>query len=112
MIPGVALHEAALEITDDVNMRVAISLRLALVKVEAGPIGAGGVRWNVYRTDEAVVGFQPFVQTLTVPAGTKALELRVQPWVVRRGYFFGLVGTRKFIPGPTTFRVSVEGLAQ
>jgi len=109
-IPGVALHNAQVEATTSTKLALAIRVEFSMVKVEAGPIGAGGARWNVYRVDERVVGFQPFIQTLLVPQKTKMLKLTVQPWVARRGRLFGVIGSRKFIPAPTTFEVSLEGL--
>jgi hypothetical protein len=109
-VPGISLHKAQLEVTTSTELAFAIHMDFSMVKVEAGPIGAGGARWNIYRTDERVVGFQPLIHTILVPRGTRTLKLSVQPWVSRRGIFFGLLGSRRFIPKPRAFEVSLGGL--
>jgi hypothetical protein len=109
-LPGISLHKAQLEVTTSTELALAVSIDLSVVKVEAGPIGGGGARWNIYRTNERVVGFQPLIHTLLVPRGTQALNLVVQPWVSRRGIFSGLLGSKKFVPRATSFEVSLAGL--
>jgi hypothetical protein len=111
-IPGISLQGAKLEATTDQTFALAIRVEFSMVKVEAGAIGAGGARWNVYRAGQRVVGFQPFIQTVLLPKKTRTLQLAVQPWVARRGWLFGKLGSRKFIPAPTTFDVSLEGLGR
>jgi hypothetical protein len=109
-IPGISLHNAELEATTSTEVALALHVEFSVVKVEAGPIGTGGARWNIYRVDQRVVGFQPLIQTILVPDKTRKLKVTVQPWVARRGMLFGLIGSRKFIPPPTDFEVSLEGL--
>jgi hypothetical protein len=109
-IPGVSLHGAKIEATVDEKFALAVHLKLALVKVEAGLVGAGGARWNVYRAGDRIAGFQPFLQTALLPKNTRRLKLTAQPWVVRRGWLFGTIGVRKFIPKPSDFEISLEGL--
>jgi hypothetical protein len=109
-VPGISLHGAKIEATADQRFALAVHLRLALVKVEAGLVGAGGARWNVYRAGDRIVGFQPFLQTALLPKKTRRLKVAVQPWVVRRSWFPGKFGATRYIPPPSTFEVSLEGI--
>lgn len=80
-------------------------IKLELLKVQAGPIGAGGVRWNLYRQDKTLVAFTPLVQTMLVSPDTKKLTFEVVTWA-KVGGIFG-IGTKAWIAEPKTFEVAI-----
>lgn len=104
-LPGAKLHAATRQ-----NLRIALSCRFGVVAVQAGPVGAGGVRWNLYRARDSIEAYQPLFHTLRLPEGVDRLQVEVRTWVRRSGRFFGLLGARHWEYPPRTFEVSLAGL--
>ena len=102
------LAGATLSGTTDQQFAVALNCTFSVLEVQAGPIGAGGARWNLYRGRESIDTFQPLFQTLLVPRGTATLRFTIDTWVRGSGRFFGLVGAREWVYPPVTFDVSLE----
>ena len=88
-VPGVTITGAELRITAHTRLALAPPRSLTLRTVEAGPVGAGGVRWNIYRMKDRL---DCFPTLLVRPKGTD-LKLRIRTWVRTRG-FFGLGATQ------------------
>jgi hypothetical protein len=109
-IPGVTLEGARLQITNDSQFRIGIELSLSVLEVQAGPVGAGGARWNFYAGRERLDTFHPLLHTLLVPAGTQELSVSVKTWVRRRARWLGLVSARQWTSPDVPFHVSLEGL--
>jgi hypothetical protein len=109
-VPGVTLQGAKLHATSDVQFSLAVQFDLMVLEVQAGAVGAGGVRWNLYQNRERLDRFQPLLHTLLVPKGTKSLKVKVQTWVRSRARWLGLIKARQWSPKPVQFEVSLEGL--
>lgn len=89
VVPGVKITGAELGVTTHTRFGLALSLTLALRAIQAGPVGAGGVRWQIYHTKDRLDCYQPLFQTLLVGHSEPELRFRVRTWVRSRG-FFGL----------------------
>jgi hypothetical protein len=110
-VPGVSFTGARLEATTDTRLVLSLRADFAVLDVQAGPVGAGGARWNLYRTGARLDRFQPLVQTLLVEPGIRALPMSVTTWVRRRRSLRGLGGTRHWDYQPQAYEVSLEGLS-
>jgi hypothetical protein len=100
---------ASVYTTTDNQFSFALSLELSQLKVLAGPVGAGGARWDIYRTRERLDRFQPLVQTLFVPEDATSMNVKVHTWIKRRGKFFGLLSAREWTFPGQEFNVSLTG---
>ena len=114
-VPGVA-SDAGLPLAAGVSTAAStqqgflLSLRVdwSAVEIQAGPIGAGGARWNIYRQTSRLDRHHRLVQTLLVPSAVTTVTIEVKTWVRRRGWFFGLFGTREWSPPPRRFPINIE----
>ena len=109
-IPGLSLTGASLHATTDQTFGLALECSFSLLEVQAGPVGAGGVRWNLYRGRERIDTYHPLFHTLRIPEGTRSLRLVVEAWVRRSGRFFGLGRARHWHYPAQEFEVSFAGL--
>jgi hypothetical protein len=89
VIPGVSLRDAELRATTDATFAFSIRLNFGVMTVVAGPVAAGGARWQLYRRGSELQRFQPLVQTLLVEKGAAALTMTVKTWVRRPRRIFG-----------------------
>jgi hypothetical protein len=87
---------------------VALQVTFSILEVQAGPVNAGGARWNIYRGRDSIDTFQPLFQTMLVPAGTAKLRFEIRTWIRGSRRFFGLVNGREWTYDPKTFDVSLE----
>lgn len=87
----------------------ALSLQIewSVVEVQAGPVGHGGVRWNLYRQGSRIDRHHRLIQTMLLPRSTKELNVEVRTWVRRRG-LFGVFGTREWQSPVRRFTLAVE----
>jgi len=69
------------------DLALTIELALRLLKIQGGPFGNGGVKWNMYRQDDALDAHQVLLQTIRVPSGAAASKIRVTTWATRSGAF-------------------------
>ena len=111
-LPGISVPSAKVYASTRQDVGLAISCRFSVVAVQAGPLAAGGVRWNMYRAKQSIEAFQPLFQTLPVPSGVKMLQFEVETWIRRSGYLFGLVGARHWHYPAQAFQVSLEGVSR
>jgi hypothetical protein len=111
-VPGVTLQGARVHATSNAQFGLAIQFDLSVLEVQAGPVGAGGARWNLYQAHERLDRFQPLLHTLLVPAGTQRLNLVVKTWVRSRARWLGLIKARQWSPPEERFEVSLEGLKE
>lgn len=105
-LPGVTITGAELGVTTHTRLALALSLSLTLRAVEAGPVGAGGVRWNIYQTTERLDCYQPLFQTLLVGTSETVLNFGIRTWVRSRG-FLGL-GAKQWISDWVKFTVPLK----
>lgn len=84
-VPGIEITGAELSATTSSRLALALSLTLTLRAVEAGPVGAGGVRWNIYRQKERLDRYQPLFQTLLVRESERELGFRLRTWIRSHG---------------------------
>ncbi len=108
-VPGWPISDATLSVSADAQFAfvLGLDLDLSLLEVQAGPVGAGGARWNLYRRGKRIDVTQSLVHTLTVPKGVTGLKLRVTTWICESG-LLGRPATRWTFA--KTFPVSLEGL--
>jgi hypothetical protein len=111
-LPGITLPSAKVHASTRQGVGLAITCRFSVVAVQAGPLAAGGVRWNIYRAKQSIEAFQPLFQTLRVPSGVKTLQFEVETWIRGSGYLFGLLGARHWHYPAQTFQVSLEGVSR
>jgi hypothetical protein len=105
---GVELPSAKLELSTDNEIALLIHVPFTLLKIQAAPVAAGGARWNMYRQDERLDCFQPLLQTVLVPHGTKSLVLETTAWAKRSAGWFGLRKAQLMSSGPQVFQVPLE----
>jgi hypothetical protein len=86
-LPGIKITGAELSATTSSHLALALSLTLTLRAVEAGPLGAGGVRWNIYHQKERLDCYQPLFQTLLVRDSEQQLGFRIRTWIRSHGLF-------------------------
>ncbi len=110
--PGssIQLQGAKLHATTDQQFAVAIEFALSVLEVQAGPIGAGGARWNLYRGRRTIETNQPLFHTVLVPDGTNKIPVAVKTWVRRSGRFFGLIKPKHWDYPEQSFEVLISGL--
>jgi hypothetical protein len=109
-LTGLSLHEARLFTTIDAPFALALSYRLSALEVQAGPVGAGGARWNLYGRGKRLDLHQPLFHTVLVPADTPSLVIEVEGWVKRRRGLADVVGGRSvrlWTYGPRAFTVAL-----
>jgi hypothetical protein len=108
-IPGWPISEARLSLSADARFAflLGLDLDLSLLEVQAGPVGAGGARWNLYRRGRRIDVTQSLVHTLTIPSGATQLRLRVTTWISESGLFGGPATRWTFTK---RFTVSLQGL--
>jgi|SRR6267378_480127 len=106
----VKLMNTRLRATTDNEFAVAAECTFSVLEVQAGPLGAGGARWNLYRGRDSVETQQALFHSMLVPRGTGRLTFTIETWIRRSGRFFGLIGTRHWTYPAQTFQVSLEGL--
>jgi hypothetical protein len=105
-IPGVVLNTAELRASTHQHLALSLKLKLALRSIQAGPVGAGGVRWNLYQQDQALDQHVPLFQTLLVPRDTPSLTFKVKTWVRTRS-LFGL-RSREWVSDWTSYPVTLS----
>ncbi len=104
----VKLSGLALRATTDNEFAIAAQCTFSVLEVQAGPISAGGARWNLYRGRETIETYQPLLQTLLVPRKAKSLRFTVDAWLRGSGRFFGLLKARQWAYPSQEFEVSIE----
>jgi hypothetical protein len=87
---------------------LSLHLEFSALETMAGPVGAGGVRWDLYRQSSRPARHHRLVQTALVPSSLTKLTLTLTTWVRRRGRFFDLFGTRQWSPAPRSYTISIE----
>lgn len=111
-IPGTDTQPLAAGVEGGASVRQGFALALQIewsaLAVQAGPVGTGGVRWNLYRQASRLDRHHRLLQTLLIPRDTKTLTIEIDTWVRRRGGFFGLFATREWRSPTRTYVVNVE----
>ena len=110
-IPGFQLAKSMLHATTDQTYGIAIDCSFSVMKIQAGPVGNGGARWNLYRADERIDLHQPLFHSLLVPAGTESIQLTIETWIRRSQRLFRWRSPRQWLYPPIDFDVSLEGLS-
>jgi hypothetical protein len=105
---GDSLPSARIFASTDQTFSLAIELRLQLLAVQAGVVGAGGARWNLYRQDKSLDDQQTLVQTIGVPRdGRSRSTAKIKTWVRSAG-FLGL-GSKVWIAAePVEFPIDLR----
>jgi hypothetical protein len=110
-LADVKLTGLALRTTTDDEFAIAAQCTLSVLEVVAGPVGAGGARWNLYRGRESIETYQPLFHTLLAPRKVQSLRFTVDTWIRGSGRFFGLLRARQWIYPSQVFEVSIESNA-
>jgi len=101
-LPGVDLIAS----TDD-NFSLGFNIGLRLVAVQAGPVGAGGARWNLYRHGRDLRGSQALLQTVLIPAGVSELDVELKTWVRHRRLFSGRRQSQEYLFPVERYRLTL-----
>jgi hypothetical protein len=80
-VPGLNIAGAKINATTNAQFGIAIHCAVSLVQVQAGPIGEGGARWNIYKAGEGMDVNHTLLQTLLVPEGTTQLHVQIDSWI-------------------------------
>ncbi len=84
----IPLPDAHLKASTDGQIRLEIpDFKVQAVRVIAGPVGAGGATWQLYRHREVLNVSQVLLHVLALPAQVDQLTMRMSAWVSRRGWF-------------------------
>jgi hypothetical protein len=86
-LPGIRVEGVRFNFATHSEFALALSLKLQLREVQAGPVGAGGVRWNIYRQKRRLDEVQALFQSLLVPRQVQTLNLELRTWVRSNGLF-------------------------
>jgi hypothetical protein len=86
MVPGVSLTEASVETHVGEKAALFLQFRVSVPRVISGPDANGGAKWALYAQDHQIAGYQPLLQTILVPKGTKSLRVDVKSWVREAGW--------------------------
>ena len=106
---GGLVRDVKLSLSADAKFAFILSLDLdvSLLEIHAGPVGAGGARWDLYRRGKRIDVRQSLAHTVVVPKGTASLKLVVET-CIRESGFLGRPATHwKF--EPQKFMVSLQG---
>jgi hypothetical protein len=91
----------------DQSFSLAIELELKLLAAQAGAVGAGGARWNIYRQDKPLDDQQTLLQTISVPRdGRRRLTAKISTWVRSAG-FLGIGAKTWISTTPAEFQVDL-----
>jgi hypothetical protein len=106
---GGLVRDVKLSLSADAKFAFILSLDLdvSLLEIQAGPVGAGGARWNLYRRGKRIDVMQSLAHTVVVPKGTASLKLAVATWIRESGFLGGPATQWTF--APQRFTVSLEG---
>lgn len=102
------LAGASISATTDQQYAVALQCTFSILEVQAGPVDAGGARWNMYRGRDRIDTFQPLFQTMLVPKRTTKLRFEIKTWIRGSRRLLGLQRGREWIYEPKQFDVSLE----
>jgi hypothetical protein len=82
------LPDVHLKASTDGQIRLELAdFKVQAVRVIAGPVGAGGAMWQLYRHREVLNVSQVLLHVLALPAEVDQLTVRLSAWVSRRGLF-------------------------
>jgi len=101
-IPGVSV-----EASTDNSFSVVLKCDMRFVTVQAGPVGAGGARWNLYRHGQDLRSAQLLFQTVLVPKKVDELVVTLETWVRKRGFFGGRWGAQEYRYPSETYTLSL-----
>jgi hypothetical protein len=107
-LADIKLTGLALRATTNDEFAIAAQCTFSVLEVQAGPVDAGGARWNLYRGRESVEMYQPLFQTLLAPRKAKNLRFTIDTWIRGSGRFFGLLKARQWDYPSQVFEVSIE----
>ena len=80
-IPGIEIRGARVVASTDQLFRIHLASTWSVLDVQAGPVGSGGARWNIYRTTKRVDLGQTLLQTILIPKGIRELHVSVSTWI-------------------------------
>ena len=106
---GGLVRDVKLSLSADAKFAFILSLDLdvSLLEIHAGPVGAGGARWDLYRRGKRIDVRQSLAHTVVVPKGTASLKLVVETWIRESNWLGGPATQWTF--APQRFTVSLEG---
>ena len=84
-----------------------IRCSFSFIEVQAGPAGAGGARWNLYRTAKRIDVSQVLLQTLLVPEDIHHLLLSASCWLRRPRRWLALRRVHQWAFPEVTFEVDL-----
>jgi hypothetical protein len=80
-VPGLTIAGASINATTNAQVGIAIRCTFSFIQVQAGPVGEGGARWNIYKKGQRIDVNHTLLHTLLAPNGTKQLHVCIESWV-------------------------------
>ena len=80
-LPVLPIPDVTLKASADTQFTAGFRLDIRALQIQAGPVGAGGAQWNLYRHRRDFTRTQALFHTVTLPPGTSRLTVRVETWI-------------------------------
>jgi len=90
-VPGLHIGGASIAATTNAQFGIAIRCSFSFIQAQAGPVGAGGARWNIYKGGQRIDLNHTLLHTLLAPDGTEQLHVYIDSWVRRPRRLLGLL---------------------
>ena len=84
VLAGLPIPDLMFKASTDVRFIAGFRLDVKALQIQAGPLGAGGARWNLYRRRKDLTRTQTLFHTVELPPGTDRLTVRLETWIRRR----------------------------
>jgi hypothetical protein len=104
-----AIPDLEFRASGEADFVFAFDFAVRALKVEAGETGVGGgVRWQLYRKGEDLIGTQTLLHTMTVPPGVERVRVRIEPTIVRKRSLLRGTKAQKFTPDPVEHDIPIR----
>ena len=107
-VPGLNIAGAKINATTDVQLGIAIQCVFSFVQAQAGPVGEGGARWNIYKVGQRIDVNHTLLHTLLVPSTTMALHCKIASWVREPRRFFKWLKAREWKFPTVEYDISLD----
>lgn len=102
--------DVSIEAAADATLHVALRCGWTRMTVQAGPVGAGGAKWNLYGHRADLRASQALVHTLLVPEGQRSLRVGIKAWARQQAAWLGLRAARSWVTAEQTWDLALDGL--
>jgi hypothetical protein len=111
-VPGLHIAGASINATTNAQFGIAIQCSFSFIQAQAGPVGAGGARWNIYKKGQRIDLNHTLLHTLLAPDHTKQLHVCIDSWVRQPRRVLGLLKGIEWTFPRVEYDVSLESQPQ